>query len=85
MFNLSKKVLTDIEIKLLEKGLHYGPIQNKIKKPELRRDFEGFCKRMRLKWHFRNAPTPCFKERPVFAPKSTWKPSKAHPNLQRTF
>ena len=82
VFNLSKKVLIDSEIKLLEKGLHYGPIQNKTKKPESRRDFEGFCRRMTLKWHFRNAPTPYFKEKPVVAPKSTWKPSKAHPNLQ---
>ena len=40
---LSKKVLTDIEIKVLEKGLDYAPIQNKINEPELRRDFEEFC------------------------------------------
>ena len=43
VFNLSKKVLTDIEIKVLEKGLDYAPIQNKINEPELRRDFEEFC------------------------------------------
>ena len=43
VFNLSEKVLTDIEIKVLEKGLDYAPIQNKINEPELRRDFEEFC------------------------------------------
>ena len=43
VFNLSKKVLTDIEIKVLEKGLDYAPIQDKINEPELRRDFEEFC------------------------------------------
>ena len=37
---------------------------------------------MRLKWHFRNEPTPYFKEMPVFAHKSTWKPPKGHPNLE---
>ena len=37
---------------------------------------------MRLKWHFRNEPTTYFKEMPVFVPKSTWKPLKAHPNLE---
>ena len=37
VFNLSKKVLTDIEIKVLEKGLDYAPIQNKINEPELRK------------------------------------------------
>ena len=82
MFNLSKKVLTDIEIKVLEKGLDYAPIQNKINEPELRRDFEEFCRRMRLKWHFHNEPTPNFKEAPVFAPKSTWKTPKGHPSLE---
>ena len=37
---------------------------------------------MRLKWHFRNDPTPYFKETPVFSPESTWKPPKGHPNLE---
>ena len=48
----------------------------------MRRDFEEFCGRMRIKWHFRNEPTPYFKETPVFAPKSTWKPPKGYPNLE---
>ena len=39
VFNLSKKILSDMEIKILEKGLDYAPIQNKINEPELRRDF----------------------------------------------
>ena len=82
VFNLSKKALTDIEIKVLEKGLDYAPIQNKINEPELRKDFEDFCRRMRLKWNFRNEPTPSFSEKPVFAPKLTWKPPKGHPNLE---
>ena len=43
VFNLSKKVLSDMEIKILEKGLDYAPIQNKINEPELRRDFEDFA------------------------------------------
>ena len=59
---MSKKVLTDIEIKVLEKGLDYAPIQNKINEPELKKEFEYFCRRMRLKWNFRNEPTPSFSE-----------------------
>ena len=43
VFNLSEKVLTDIEIKVLEKGLDYAPMQNKINEPELRKDLEEFC------------------------------------------
>ena len=81
MFNLSKKVLTDFEIKVLGKGLDYAAIQNKIDETKLRRNFKEFCRRMRHKWHFHNEPTPYFKETPVFAPKSTWKPPKGHPNL----
>ena len=37
---------------------------------------------MRLKWHFLNEPTSYFQETPVFAPKSTWKSPKGHPNLE---
>ena len=82
VFNLSKKVLTEAEIKVLEKGLDYAPIQNKVNEPELRSDFEEFCRRMRLKWYFRNDPTPDFSEKPSFTPKSSWKPPTGHPNLE---
>ena len=35
ILNLSRNVLTDNEIKVLEKGLGYAPIQGKINEPEL--------------------------------------------------
>ena len=38
--DLNKKPLSNIEIKVFEKELDYGPIQNKINKSKLRRDFE---------------------------------------------
>ena len=49
VFNLSGKVLTDIEIKVLEQGLDYAPILNEIIKPEFRKNFDEFSLRMRLK------------------------------------
>ena len=50
VFNLSKKVLLDMEIEIFEKRLDYAPIQNKIiEKSELRRDFEDLPRQMRLK------------------------------------
>ena len=49
VFNLSHRVLTETEIKVLEKGLDYAPIQKKINEPELRKDFSEFCRRMRNK------------------------------------
>ena len=36
VFNLSNRVLSENEIKVLEKGLDFAPIQRKINKPELR-------------------------------------------------
>ena len=82
MFNLSKKVLSDAEIGVLEKGLDYASIQNKINEPELRRDFENFCRQMRIKWFFRNEPTPSFTETPAFKTKSSWNPPKGHACLE---
>ena len=77
IFNLSHRVLTDAEIKVLGQGLDFAPIQRKINDPELRRDFNEFCRRMRLKWHFRDEPQG-FNEKPAFTPKSTWHPPKGH-------
>ena len=71
-----------MEIKILEKGLDYVPIQNKINEPELRRDFENFARRMRLKRYFRNEPSSSFSECPSFKPKSSWKPPKNNPSLE---
>ena len=36
------RVLSGAEIKILEKGLNFGPIQIKINEPELREDLEEF-------------------------------------------
>ena len=47
IFNLSHHVLADAEIKVLEKGLDFAPIQQKTKEPELKQDFDDFYKRMR--------------------------------------
>ena len=42
-----KKVLTETEISVLEKGLAFAPIQKSLNEPELRKDFEDFSRRMR--------------------------------------
>ena len=73
---------TEIEIKILEKSLDYAPIQNKINEPEIKQDFEEFCRKMRFKWHFRNEPTPEFCTTPDFNPNSTWKPPNVSPSLE---
>ena len=60
--------------KVLEKGLDYAPIQNKINEPELRNDFSEFRRRIRLKWFFRKEVTRNFSEVPAFRPKSLCNP-----------
>ena len=44
--------------------------QNKINEPELRKDFEELCRKMRIKWNFANDISEKFNEKPVFTPKS---------------
>ena len=82
MFNVSNNVLGDTEIRALEKGLDFAPIQNKVNEPELRRDFKEFCQCMRLKWYFRNELTPEFSDRAAFSPKLSWNPLTGHPNVE---
>ena len=77
--HLSHRVLTDSEIKFLEKGLGFAPIQHKINEAELRCNFNEFCRRMRLKWHFRDEPKVLTRH---FTPKSTLHPSKRHACLK---
>ena len=52
-----------------------------INEPELRSDFEEFCRRVRTKWHFQNESTPDFSNIPYVRSKSKWSPSKHHPAI----
>ena len=65
VFNSSRKVLTETEIKVLEKGLDFAPIQKTLNQPELRKYFEEFSRIMRCKWYFRNEVSENFSETPL--------------------
>ena len=52
LFSIFVSVLSEDEIKVLEKGLDFPHIQIKVNEPRLRQDFEEFCRRMRTKWRF---------------------------------
>ena len=71
VFNLSGRVLSEGEIKVLEKELDFAPFQRKVNEPELRKGFEEFCRRMRMKWYFQNEISENFSEVPAFSPKSS--------------
>ena len=58
------------------------PIQQRINEPELSKVYNEFCRRMRIKWNFRNEPSQNFSETPTFRVKSSWKPPKGHLNLE---
>ena len=71
VFNLSKKVLSQREINVLQKGLGFSPNQSFINEADLRRDFNEFGRKMRCKWCFRSK-TQSSKEIPTFHSKYTW-------------
>ena len=77
-----ERILSENETKVLEKGLDFLPIQRKINKPELGKNFEQFCRRVRTKWSFRNEPSQDFSVVPGFACKFSWKPPLEHPTLE---
>ena len=62
--------------------MDFSSIQRRINEPELRNDSNEFCRRMRIKWNFRNEPSQDFSEAYTFRVKSSWKVSKRHPNLE---
>ena len=82
VFNSSQRVLSEIEIQVLEKGLDFAPIQRSINEPELRKDFEDFSRRMRIRWNFRDQLSEDFSDKSAFRPKSNWKPPPGHPGLE---
>ena len=79
VFNMSKKILSEAEIKVLEKGFDFTPIQKTLNEPK---DFEECSRRKRCKWNFRNRPTNHFSEIPAFILKSGWKHPKGHASLE---
>ena len=80
MSNQSHKVLADLEISVLGKGLGFSPTPTFINKADLRREFADFTRKMRCKWFFWNEPTEDFSEIPAFRIKSNWSPPKGHPD-----
>ena len=85
VFNLSERVLSEIDIHVLKKGFDFAPIQKSINEPELRKDFEDFSRRMRIRWNFRDQPYENFSDKPAFHPKSNWKPSRLSQLEQEIF
>ena len=71
VFNLSHRVLSELEIEVLGKGLGFSPTPSFINEADLKRDFADISRKMRCKWYFRNDISENFSETPAFHTKST--------------
>lgn len=69
VFSFSHKVLADLEISVLRKGLGFSPTPTFINKAALRRDFAHFARKIRRNCFFRNKPTENFSDIPAFSVK----------------
>ena len=76
VFNLGQKALTEIKIKVLERGLGFAPTPNLINEADLRRDLKNFRRKIGCRWYFSNEPSDNFSNVPAFRPKFQWKPLK---------
>ena len=77
VFNLSHKVLTDLDISVFGKGPGFSPTPGFINEADLGKDFANFAKKMRC-----NEPTEDFSEIPAFRIKSNLSPPNGHPALE---
>ena len=66
VFNWGHRILTETEIKVLEKGLDYVPVQKEINEPVLIKDFSQLCQRIKNRWYFWIESTPKLNEVPCF-------------------
>ena len=62
--------------------MDFSPVQRLLNEPELRKVFDEFARRIRIKWNFRNEPSEDFPDKPAFRPKSSLKPPPGHPGLE---
>ena len=83
VFNLSHKVLADLEISVLGKELGSSPTLTFINEADLKRDFVGFARKMSSKWFFaKKLRMTLLKFQHSNFSKSNWSPSKGHPALE---
>ena len=83
-------MLSEIQIQVLEKRLDFAPIQMFINELALRKHFEDFSKRIRIRANFRDQTRRFgdfgdfgdFSDKPVFRPKSNWKPPPGQTSLE---
>ena len=71
VLKLSNRVLTENEIRVLDKGLNVVPTAEKLDDYLIKKDIERLGRGIKLKMYYKTEPTPVFTEKPVFKFPST--------------
>ena len=74
VFNLSDRVLTENEIKVLDKGLNFVPTPEKLDRLQIKNDLEKLGRDIKLRMFYQNDLSPSFSEKPAFKVPSSWTP-----------
>ena len=74
VLNLSNRVLTESEIRVLDKGLNFVPTPEKLDRYQIKKDLERLGRDIILKIDYKTEPTPAFSEKPAFKVPSNWPP-----------
>ena len=75
VFDLSDRILTENEIKVLDKGLNFVPTPEKLDGLQIKNDLEKLGTDIKLRMFYQNDLSPSFSEKPTFKVPSSWTPS----------
>ena len=74
VFNLSDRVLTENEIKVLDKGLNFVPTPEKLDRLQIKNDLEKLGRDIKLRIFYQNDLSQLFSENTAFKIPSSWTP-----------
>ena len=74
VFNSSDRVLTENEIKILDKGLSFVPTPEKLDRLQIKNDLEKLGRDIKMTMLYQNDLSPSFSEKPAFKLPSSWTP-----------
>ena len=74
VLNLSNRVLTESEIRVLDKGVNFVATPEKLDCYQIKNDLERLGRNIKLKMYYKSEPKPAFSEKPAFKVPSNWTP-----------
>ena len=75
VLNLSNQILTESEIRVLDKGLNFVLTPEKLDHYQIKKDLECLGRNIKLKIYYKCEPTPEISEKPAFKVPPNWTPS----------